>query len=283
MWVWIVVLVIIAGLLLWWISNRWLCVSRRDLSLDWLPPAWDNVRILHLSDLHSSRYGKHNEKLAARIRELHPDFILAPGDLCDRFAKRGDAFLDLLEQLKGEFPIYVSIGNHELRVEQNAPENYRIFRESLSQKGVTVLDNTSVVLERQGQCLRLYGINQPLSIYYQHGTLQRVEDYLGERDPAYPALLLAHDPRWLERYAHWGASLVLAGHIHGGMLRLPLIGGVYSPDKTFFPQYDAGVFTKDGCTMVVSRGAGDSRPFRIGSLPEMVLLTLHTKRGDVDV
>lgn len=282
MWFWIVILVfIIIGLFVWWISNRWLCVSQRELFLDWLPPEWDGIRILHLSDLHSTRYGKHNQRLAARIQRLNPDLILAPGDLCDRFVKNGDAFLDLLEELDGQFPIYASIGNHELRVEQNAPEDYCVFRETLKKKGVVMLDNTSVLLKRKGKSLRLYGINQPLSIYYQHGTLHNVADYLGERDTSYPAVLLAHDPRWFERYVDWGASLVLAGHIHGGMMRLPFIGGIYSPDKTLFPKYDAGVFTKDGCTMVVSRGAGDSRPFRIGSLPELILMTLHTKRGDL--
>ena len=90
-------------------------------------------------------------------------------------------------------------------------------------------------------------------------------------------ILLAHNPNYFDVYADWGADLSLSGHIHGGMIRLPLIGGVLSPETLLFPKYDAGVFENGAAKMILSRGLGRGRMgIRLFNPPEVVSITLHS-------
>lgn len=88
-------------------------------------------------------------------------------------------------------------------------------------------------------------------------------------------VLLSHRPELFDIYQTFGMDLVLAGHTHGGQIRLPFIGGLYGSD-TFFPEYDAGLFEQEGTAMIVSRGLGNSLfPLRINNRPEVVVITLR--------
>jgi len=90
-------------------------------------------------------------------------------------------------------------------------------------------------------------------------------------------MLLAHrNDRFEHQYSLLGADLVLSGHGHGGIIRLPFTDGLLSTDRTFFPSYTAGFYeTNDSC-LFVTRGLGNSGPsFRLFNRPEIALLTLH--------
>ena len=69
-------------------------------------------------------------------------------------------------------------------------------------------------------------------------------------------VLIAHNPQYFPEYADWGADLSLAGHVHGGIIRLPLLGGVVSPSIALFPKYDGGEFKIGSKRMILSRGLG---------------------------
>ena len=82
----------------------------------------------------------------------------------------------------------------------------------------------------------------------------------------------------LDVYAESGVDLVLSGHMHGGQFRVPYLGGLYAPSQGFFPEYDAGLYTKDGTEMIISRGLGNSLfPFRINNRPEIIVAELKAK------
>ena len=97
-------------------------------------------------------------------------------------------------------------------------------------------------------------------------------------------ILLSHNPRYFLTYVQWGADLTLSGHVHGGMVRIPFVGAVFSPDEGFFPKYDAGLYTEEsGKSIVVSRGLGSgSRGFRLFNRPDLVVITLHSVEKGVD-
>ncbi|MCI8496749.1 MAG: metallophosphoesterase [Clostridiales bacterium] len=275
---WIIGGLILLGLAVLLISNSILLTSEHEIPIKELPQEMDGMRILHLSDLHSARYGRKNRRLSAKIRAIHPDYILCTGDMMDKYTKSGDPFLELLRGLQGEFPMFASIGNHELRVKKKAEKNYQDFIRQAGELGVCFIDNNQASLQYRGKSLCVYGLTLPLPVFYEHAEPEPVERYLGE-NPEHPNLLLAHDPRWLSEYAKWGADLVLSGHLHGGLIRLPLIGGLISPGKTLFPQYDAGLFQKGNTQMYVTRGTGDSGKRRILSFPELAVLTLRCEKG----
>ena len=88
-------------------------------------------------------------------------------------------------------------------------------------------------------------------------------------------ILMAHNPEYFRTYRRWGADLVLSGHVHGGIVRLPFFGGVISPRVRLFPQYDGGHFTKENKDLIVSRGLGSHTiPFRLWNPGELVEIEL---------
>ena len=90
-------------------------------------------------------------------------------------------------------------------------------------------------------------------------------------------ILLAHNPEFFPSFRKWNPDLTLAGHVHGGVMRLPFIGGVISPSFRIFPHYDGGVFQEEGKQMIISRGLGSHTiPIRIFNPGELVVLQLHS-------
>ena len=91
--------------------------------------------------------------------------------------------------------------------------------------------------------------------------------------------MLAHNLLFIDDYSEWGADLVLSGHTHGGIIRIPIIGvGIASPEKDYFPKYDSGEFKVDDTTMIVNRGIGTSSSgLRSFNKPEISVITLESK------
>ena len=216
-----------------------------------------------IADLHNKQYGKRNERLLAAIDSQQPDFILIAGDVLT--ATPGKSFepaVAFLEALAKKYPIYYANGNHEHRLKLY-PETYGSmgadYGQALERIGVRPLVNAHAALADCG--LGIYG-TQIDKCYYKRFRTQPMEaDYLkellGSPDKRLFTVLLAHNPDYFPQYAAWGADLVLSGHVHGGVARVPFWGkGVISPSLRLFPKYDGGVFKEDGAEMILSRGLG---------------------------
>ncbi len=148
-----------------------------------------------------------------------------------------------------------------------------------------MLKNNYVEISKDSQCINLYEIDIPLDpptgLYVTREQLDNnyVNDTLPEVDSEKFNILLAHNPLFIEEYSEWGADLVLSGHMHGGIVRIPIIGiGIVSPEDGYFPKYDAGKFKVNETTMIVNRGIGiSSSELRIFNKPEISLITLKSK------
>ena len=149
-------------------------------------------------------------------------------------------------------------------------------KDDLEAAGVTVLDNRFVTLEREGDTLILAGIDDPNG-YADQKTPEELADEVkaAAEDPFW--ILLAHrNDRFLRQYSLLGADLVISGHGHGGMIRLPFTDGLISTDRTLFPSYTAGFYEANGSTLFASRGLGNSGPsFRLFNRPQIAVLTLE--------
>ena len=231
-----------------------------------------------LADLHNKQYGKKNEKLIAAIEECKPDFVLVAGDILT--AKPGASLEiagDLIKELSKKYPIYYGNGNHEHRLKLY-PENYGDMHERyekiLSEAGVVHLKNSHVKLAEYG--ITVYGSEIDRFYYKRFKTQKMSEDYLpeilGRPSEEEYNILLAHNPDYFPQYARWGADLVCAGHVHGGMVRIPFMGkGVLSPKVQFFPKYDGGIFQQGKAIMILSRGLGvHTIPVRIFNPGELI-------------
>ena len=221
-----------------------------------LPEELQGLRIVLIGDLHEQVFGVKNQDLADTVKNLHPDLILCTGDMLDRNTRTAQPFLDFLDSLGKEFPIYFSMGNHELDVERSDPAIFTQFVEQLVEKGVKILRNEYEIIYFHDQGIALYGLDTKGSGV--RPSLSVVQRRLGEYPYDLPSIVLAHDPEWFPVLAQWGASAVLSGHIHGGLIALPGLGGVLAPGMRIFPRYDAGLFLQDGASLYVTRGFGDS-------------------------
>lgn len=220
-------------------------------------------RAVVLADLHNKRYGRDNEKLLEAIREQKPDFIFVAGDmLTARPGKNFEPAIQLLGALVKDYPVYYGNGNHEYRLKLY-PKTYgdmaERYGQALSELGIEPLANSHVVLSENG--LAVYGLEINREYYKRFKVQQMEEDYLsgilGQAPEELYTVLLAHNPDYFPQYAAWGADLVLSGHAHGGVARVPIWGrGVISPGLRLFPKYDGGIFNEGKSTMILSRGLG---------------------------
>lgn len=250
-----------------------------------IPAGFSGFRIVHLSDLHGHLYGPGNRRLIHKICSVRPDLILMTGDMADRTRDAIPRLIGLCRQLRRrlgpDIPIYYTLGNHEQTLP--APVLAGLIRQ-LEGAGAILLNNSHCVLTRDGSSLELYGLVTPMVYYrdplgeYRKGAYFSTKDTIRALGPAKPGsyrLLLAHNPLYYPSYRDWGADLTFSGHIHGGIIRVPGIGGVLSPDLTFFPRYDGGHFQEKGRHLIVSRGLGNHFLLRVFNPPELVTVTLR--------
>lgn len=262
------------------IENHLLSVSRYRVCSPKLPKAFEGVRILQLSDLHSTSFGRENARLLRRAESENPDYIVMTGDMVSRTDRNHTAFFCVAKALGRRFPCYYVVGNHEQDMTGSQRDT---FFARLASYGVHVMNNETLELQKNGESIRLSGMWYPLSYYreskhearHDSFTLRDMNRSMGKPTGVGYHILLTHNPLSFAVYAAWGADLTFCGHVHGGMVRLPFLGGLLSPERRFFPKYSAGIYESDGKKMVVSRGLGSGLfGARIMNLPEMIVVTL---------
>ena len=264
-------LVVLAALFLRW-DNTTLQTTRFDPVFSDLPEGFDGCRMAVLGDLHSAYFGEDNQRLLEAVQKAEPDYIFLVGDLLDATREvPSDYAARTADNLTAIAPTYYVTGNHEWAI-GDVPE----LKETLMAHGVTVLSNQFVPLERNGDTIVLAGIDDPNG-YADQKTPETVaaEVYAAYGDPFW--VLLAHrNNLFAPQYSLLGADLVISGHGHGGIIRLPFTDGLLSVDRTLFPSYPAGLYEENGSCLFVTRGLGNSGPtFRLFNRPEVAVLTLH--------
>lgn len=269
-----VLTVLAAGFVRW--DNTALQITRFEPSFARLPEGFDGCRLAVLSDLHGAEFGAGNQDLFTAVSEAAPDYIFCLGDLEDLHRGPAAGYAEAVaEGLSAIAPLYYITGNHEWAI-GGVPE----LKKRLEIHGANVLSNESVLLERNGDTLILAGIDDPNG-YADQKTPEQVaaEVYSDYGAPFW--LLLAHrNNRFAEQYSYLGADLVLSGHGHGGIVRLPFTDGLLSTDRTFFPSYTAGFYEENGSALFVTRGLGNSgSALRLFNRPEVAVITLRRGPG----
>lgn len=242
--------------------------------------------LVFLTDLHDKEFGKGNQLLLEAVRQVKPDMVLIGGDTM--VTKPGLASLDVTERLLRGLsetgPVYYGNGNHEQRLKTDKKTYgslYCDFRKLLDRYGVVYLTDSSA---GAGEDIRISGLNIS-KIYYKDFLPGKMESsyikrHLGEADPARFQILLAHSPLFFDACADWGADLTLAGHFHGGTIRIPGLGGVMTPQYQFFLPCCAGTFEKNKRYMIVGRGLGThSINIRFCNKPQLVVVRILPEDG----
>lgn len=238
-----------------------------------LPAAFDHYRMVVVSDFHNAEYGDHNRQLIRQIAAEQPDSIVFTGDLLDSRHPNLAIVEDLLRELTAVAPCYYVTGNHEARLGSQFQE----LEQLLLAHSIVVLHDEAVPLTRNGETIQLVGLDDP-DFTDRNASIQQsmLETKLRNLNLTTDyRILLSHRPEYFDAYVAAEIDLALCGHAHGGQFRLPLVGGLVAPNQGFFPKYDAGVYTEQGTTMIVSRGVGNSiLPVRFNNRPELVSVEL---------
>ena len=263
-------------------QNNDLVLSEIACSSEKIDQAFDGFKILQVSDLHNTYFGDKQQRLIEAATKSQPDIIVITGDLLDSRHDDIEGAIDFARAAVDIAPTYFVTGNHEA-----ASNQYQQLLQELDDAGVFLLDNQQIFIERGDSRLTLVGVADPLFAtieqlaqegdYYQ----QTLDNLLAAGGDNF-SIVLAHRPEDFALYVKSGADLVFCGHAHGGQVRIPLIGGVYSPGQGLWPEYTSGFYSEENTTMVVSRGLGNSLfPIRVFNRPQLLLLTLHSEDSEV--
>ena len=278
----ILAIVCIIGVILLWLcvydSHRFVVV-RYEIKSNKIKGRY---RAVVLADLHNKQFGRKNQLLLEEIQRCNPDGIWIAGDIPTAVPNvKLDTALSFVEELVRKYPVFYANGNHEHRMKLY-PETYgnmaKEYGEGLEKLGVKPLVNEKRAIPEYN--ITVYGAEIDRMYYQRFQTLHMEPEYLkkllGEPSEQEFTVLLAHNPDYFPAYAKWGADLVLSGHVHGGMVRIPGWKGVISPKVQFFPKYDGGKFEQDNHMMIVSRGLGmHTIPVRLFNPAEIVVVELE--------
>lgn len=251
----------------WWQQNG---LSTETISVSGAPEGFRGYRIAVISDLHGKEFGEGNETLLSFVKGLKPDLIAMVGDLIHDPAQMA-MVPPVAKGLAAIAPTYYVTGNHEW-----AAGVVRELEDLLESCGVTVLSNDYVTLTRGGSTLALLGAEDSNG-YADQETVEELAQRARRREgkDTY-LLLLSHRNNRYKEYARAKADLTLAGHAHGGLIRLPGTDGLIGPRREWMPDYTAGLYPLEYGQMVVSRGLGGQFPtFRLLNRPDVPLVVLQ--------
>lgn len=242
------------------------------------------VNFVMLADLHNHIYGEENDVLLNEIKQLAPDFVCLAGDMLIGHSQISyEPAQKLVKALAKEYDVFYGLGNHEARMKQDLQvygTRYEDYMAPLKKAGVHVLVNEQADIEIKGNQLCFHGYDLPMKYFEKFNRYvfetEQITYALGACEDAQRYhILLAHNPVYFKQYAQWGADLTLSGHLHGGIIRLPVIGGVITPQAKLFPRYCAGKYQIEDKYLVVSRGLGTHTiPIRFNNPPELSVIHL---------
>ncbi|WP_050698858.1 metallophosphoesterase [Anaeromassilibacillus senegalensis] len=232
------------------------------------------VRLAVLTDLHSSRYGNKQETLIHAIQEQNPDLVLFAGDIADDKLPHDNTKL-LLAAIGNRYPCYYVTGNHEIRTGE-----VEKIKEMFRSYGVIVLEGAAETVMLNQQPLRICGVDDPSGFSLRKdriaaGWKKQFQACQAAAGDGVYTVLLSHHPELTAYYRDSGFDLVLAGHAHGGQVRIPgILNGLFAPHQGIFPAYAGGRYQLGGTTLIVSRGLCRNHRPRVFNPPELVIVDL---------
>jgi len=272
----ILFLSVVSIFLVW--QNNDIVITKHNYINNKLPNEFNGFKILHISDLHNKNF---HGKLTNKIKEINPDIIVITGDLIDRRRVNLDLATKFIEKIVKIAPTYYVSGNQE-----QLSEHYIELKNELNNLNVINMDSSYKTINKECSSIGLIGIadpgikgNERTNINKNNKNYIRYSlNDLTKNLKTDFNILLAHRPELINVYKEFTIDLVFSGHAHGGQIRIPLVGGVLSPNQGFFPKYSEGMHKEGSTSMVVSRGLGNSLfPFRIFNRPELVVVLLNQK------
>ena len=256
------------------------------------------LKVCFVSDLHNYSC---TPKFYEDIKEFAPDVILCGGDtITATKGRKQDRAYYFLKELSEIAPTFTALGNREYRA-KIYPEVYGTMYDEFAAKtkeyNIPILSNSFHYFEENN--IKVSSADIDRSFYKRFKVYHMDDDYIesliGKLEDDKYNILLAHNPDYFKYYNAYGSDLILSGHVHGGLIRLPLLHGVAHPGIRFFPKYSGGVYDENGkfvryadsyvssknaiIRLIVSCGIGfHTLPLRLFNPGELIFITIDTKK-----
>lgn len=260
------------------LDNR-LEITHHTVKSHKIPKSFDGFKIAQISDVHSDII----PGLIPEIRNEMPDIIVSTGDIVHHKGEYSSA-VALCKKLINIAPTYAVTGNHDVW-----RGDYEEMESELTQTGVKTLRNESIILEKNNEIICISGIDDPFAV-----ISRKINEFLADAISQMDIIdgyniLLFHRANWLDYFKNKGFDLVISGHMHGGQMRIPYIGGVISPRSSWasgkqilFPKYVGGHYENKNTEFIVSRGLGNPMIIpRVFNRPELVIITLKSIKKEI--
>ena len=249
-------------------------IERKIIKIENLPQEFEGVKIVHISDLHSSKFNRREKQILTIINQLNPDFIFISGDFV---GPRPDIeSINFFWQALGEKylnRIFGIWGNHD-----HWYKNFETLKRKLKQSHIEILENENKKLKIGSKKSYIYLIGVDDSYTNRDDLLKAMQ---GITDKTIPQILLAHSPDIMPKAKEQGIDLVLAGHNHGGQIVFPFIGPIFVPSRSG-RKYLKGLFKENSTYLYVNRGIGTSLlPIRNVPL-EITLIELQKNEANIN-
>jgi len=260
------------------------------------------LRVIQLSDLHTTSYGKNNQKLLKRVEALEPDVIILTGDIVNSAKNDADYAVNLAKGVSKIAPSYYVYGNNEVESiydfslsekeldkkfgfsKGNRDESALLklgdsFEEKLEAAGINVLKNEKDTIEVKGMKVDIYGVLTSNPSAFWSYSENAFGDYINT-DKDNIKITAVHEPFIFEDFnpEFWG-DLMVCGHTHGGVIRVPVLGPLFTKEGGLFPERNGdfvyGRYDASGKPLIVSSGLENSNIFRINNQPELVVIDIN--------
>lgn len=263
-------------------QNERLDVDEIQVALPQLPDALEGFRIAILADLHIAQPNAFHQSIVEAVAKARPGCILIAGDVIDNLTGAIDALTPIFAALSSIAPTVAVLGNNDC-----LPSRIHSLRDMYRRAGVVLLENEMRMLGVGGVPIQITGMLDPWAekndIKPERTTENQEYVPISKAIPSkqvddvkIPSILLVHEPQLVHQYASLAPSLIIAGHAHGGQFRLPLVGGLYSPDQGIFPALTSGLYHISGTQLIVSRGLGNHHlMLRLNNRPHIPIAILR--------
>lgn len=241
-----------------------------------IPTEMDGYKIFLISDLHNAPFAG---QICRQIKDCQPDCVLLAGDLIQLPYDDPETDMKnvwaLLYEVADTIPTYFVSGNHE-----SASGNYYLIYQALKDHGVVSLEDKSNRLWKNDESIRIVGLQDPGGDVMESEDKQQMLstlEQLMDGDTEEYTILLCHRSNAYAFLKDTPVDLMLSGHMHGGVVRLPILGGVFgNDDEAYFPAYDYGMFKESRVTLIVSGGCDKNlKKTRFNNPPETLIITLR--------
>lgn len=242
-------------------------VEEREIRLPMLGSDFNGLTITHLTDFHltGNICAEYFENVIQTANDLGSDLMLITGDIIDS-NECWSWIQDILGKLSAPLGVYYILGNHDQRIGREQE-----LRKTLDDLGWTGVADRWHQIKIGNHYLHLAGNELPW-----FGSGMTLATQPPDFSPGDFRLLMSHSPDQFYWAKNHGFDLVLAGHTHGGQIRIPGIGPIVAPSK-YGVRFASGVFAEDGKVMVVSRGVSGEEPIRLYCPPEIGKLTIQSQ------